>query len=406
MTVGLSREQAQAAVAAASADRDTIQANLLELDGSFGKRLLAGATLTGRSREAWAQASAGLAALWETFTVYSAVIDRAAGFLAAPGRISPARLEEASGLLTGPSVRLTRAVATLGQRELTSAGQTSLTLAAAVQQMRRSFREVAAILTAAETVWNEVSDGIRQVSTDIETANRQLQGADEADLTSALAQAQTSVRELRELLNADPLALWIGGRVDSSRLDRLKQQASATAAQVSGFARARDEAGQRLAEAASAVAAAQQAWQDATVARERAAVRVCVPDGSLLPDVGGLAARVEALRAMQAAGRWVRVASELDVIGTQVAAATRQCREAEQTAAGLVEQRNELRGLLDAYRAKAAGTGGAENIELDHRYQQAKELLWTAPCDLAAAGAAVTSYQQAVLQLRRSGDRP
>jgi hypothetical protein len=63
MTVGLSREQAQAAVAAASAERDTIQANLLELDGSFGKRLLAGATLTGRSREAWAQASAGLAAL-------------------------------------------------------------------------------------------------------------------------------------------------------------------------------------------------------------------------------------------------------------------------------------------------------------------------------------------------------
>ena len=38
----LSRDQATAAVAAAVAERDTIQANLLELDDSFGKWLLAG----------------------------------------------------------------------------------------------------------------------------------------------------------------------------------------------------------------------------------------------------------------------------------------------------------------------------------------------------------------------------
>ena len=47
----------------------------------------------------------------------------------------------------------------------------------------------------------------------------------------------------------------------------------------------------------------------------------------------------------------------------------------------------------------------AEDAELDQRYQEAKNLLWTAPCDLAAASAAVTSYQQAVLHLRRSGER-
>jgi hypothetical protein len=405
MTVWLSREQAQAAVLAASAERDTIQANLLELDGSFGKRLLAGATLTGCSRDQWDQASAGLAVLWETFAAYSAVIDRAAELLAAPGRIPAARLDEVGSLLTGPSVRLTRALA-LGQRELTSDGRVSLTLAATMQQMRRSFSAVAAILTAAETVWNEVSEGIRPVTADLETAQRQLQGADEADLTSALAQAQASLRELRELLNSDPLALWTGGRVDSSMLDRLKQQASAAAAQVSGFARARDETDQRLAEVTSAVAAARQAWQDAAAARERAAARISISESNPLPDVSGLTARVDAVRALKAAGRWTRAASELDLIAAPTAAVTRQCREAEQTAAGLVEQRNDLRGLLDAYRAKAGGTGGAENAELNERYQQARELLWTAPCDLAAASAAVTSYQHAVLALRRSGDRP
>ncbi len=52
MTAALTREQAEAAVAAALAQRDTIQANLLDLDGRFGKRLLAGASLVGESRSA------------------------------------------------------------------------------------------------------------------------------------------------------------------------------------------------------------------------------------------------------------------------------------------------------------------------------------------------------------------
>jgi len=124
-----------------------------------------------------------------------------------------------------------------------------------------------------------------------------------------------------------------------------------------------------------------------------------------LPDVSVLATRVEGLQALRASGRWTRLASELDLIGKQAAAVTKQCRDAEQDAKGLVERRNELRGLLDAYRAKAGGTGGAENSELDHRYLQARDLLWTAPCDLAAATAAVNGYQQAVLHLRKSGER-
>jgi len=97
--------------------------------------------------------------------------------------------------------------------------------------------------------------------------------------------------------------------------------------------------------------------------------------------------------------------SELDLLDKDAAAALRQCREAEQSATDLLGRRDELRGLLDAYRAKAGRTGGAEDAALTARYQQAHDLLWTAPCDLAAADAAVTGYQQAVLSLRRSGSR-
>ena len=50
---------------------------------------------------------------------------------------------------------------------------------------------------------------------------------------------------------------------------------------------------------------------------------------------------------------------------------------------------DELRGLLGAYKAKAARLGAAEDPGLAERYDQARDLLWTAPCDLAAAAAAV-----------------
>ena len=78
----------------------------------------------------------------------------------------------------------------------------------------------------------------------------------------------------------------------------------------------------------------------------------------------------------------------------------------ERRAGALLDRREELRGLLDAYQARAARLGGAEDTDLDARYARARELLWTAPCDLSAATAAVTGYQQAVLALTGRGRRP
>jgi chromosome segregation ATPase len=418
MTFPLTREQALAAATSAAAERDTIQANILELDGSFGKRLLAGAALTGQSRDSWQKTAAALAGLWDTFAAYSAVIDRASEILNQAGRIPAQRVSEAVSLLTGPSVRLTRAVAPLSQRELTSGGQTQLTLQATVREMRSSFSEVAAVLTAAENVWNEISEGIRQITTDLEVAKRQLPGLDSAggsggssprastaELAGALTQAENSLRELREQLNSDPLTFWTGGQVDTSKLNRVRQETGAAVAQVNELARVRQDADLRLSQIAAAVAAAQQAWQDATVAQKRAADRIAAPPAPPLPDVSWLVRRMGGLTELKTAGRWTRLASELDAIDKQADNITKRCREAEQAATGLVEQRDQLRGLLDAYRAKAGATGAAENADLDQRYQQAKSLLWTAPCDLAAATAAVNGYQQAILQLRRSGDR-
>src|SRR5262249_20522489 len=96
MTVLLSREQAAAAVATAVDECDTTQDNLLERDNSFGKRLLAGAALTGESRKRWDAVAADLTTLWQTFDAYSAVVDRAAELLAGLRRSAARELAEIS----------------------------------------------------------------------------------------------------------------------------------------------------------------------------------------------------------------------------------------------------------------------------------------------------------------------
>jgi len=398
MTTQMSGEQVAAAVAEATAERDSIQSNLLDLDGSFGKRMLAGAALTGESKRRWEAAAADMASLWETFNAYAAVVDQAAELTAGTRRLSDRELARVTTWLTGASVELTRQKP-LGRRGLTETGRSDLTLAAAVQEMKRAFASVADVVAAAESVWNETADGLNETGTQLAAAKEQLGDLGDDEVTGALAAAEEELGQLRGLLNSDPLALWHGGGVDTTRLERLRKQSAAVAARAADIARLRADAQRRIAAATVAVAAAAAARDDAEAARERAAARIADADAAGPPptaDGAGLEARLAALDTLKAAGRWARLAAELDTIEAEAAAVTQRYREAQRAAEALLGRRDELRGLLGAYQAKAARLGAAENTELSTLYQQAYDLLWVAPCDLAASGAAVTRYQRAI----------
>jgi len=206
------------------------------------------------------------------------------------------------------------------------------------------------------------------------------------------------------VLNSDPLAFWQGGQVDTTRLGRLREQATAAAARAADLARLRADTQRRISAAAAAVAAATAAWQDATAARDRATAKIAADALPPPPaEAVGLDVRLATLDKLKTAGRWARLAAELDTIEAEAPAATQRYRDAERAAAALLGRRDELRGLLGAYQAKAARLGAAEDIELTKLYEQARDVLWTAPCDLAAAAASVTRYQQAVLGLGRQG---
>jgi hypothetical protein len=80
--------------------------------------------------------------------------------------------------------------------------------------------------------------------------------------------------------------------------------------------------------------------------------------------------------------RWREVAEQWRANALAVVAANR----------APVERRDELRGLLDAYRAKGLATGRAEQRAVDEAYDAAHDALHTAPCDLDAASRLVHEY--------------
>jgi len=405
MTVpALTKERAPAVVQAAAAERDAIQANLLELDGSFGKRLLEGAPLTGQTKRRWDLTAATLATLWQVYEAYSAVIDQAAE--AVRGHLGPRELAWITTLLTGSSIQLSAGPAPLAGRDLADSGRENLTVVEAVTRMRRSFSQITEVVSAAEQVWNEMTSRLDAVGSELGRVMPLAASLADEALNGNLSAAQGKLARLRETLSTDPLSLWLGGSdpntgpVDTSGADRLTERIAATVTRIDELARLRDDAQQRIAEVTKAAAAARAAYEDATAAWQRAAAKIAA--GALPAQPAGFtdpSTRIADLDALLAAGRLTRLSSELDQLDRDLAGLTTGLRDTERAVAGVLSQRAELRGLLGAYQAKAARLGAAEDPGLTERYDRARGLLWTAPCDLAAAADAVTSYQQAVLAL-------
>ncbi len=408
----LTRDQAGAAVTAAVAERDAIQANLLELDSSFGKQLLAGAELTGDTKRRWDATAATLATLWQVYSAYSAVVDQAAE--AAARHLGTRELAALTALLAGRSVQLASGPAPLAGRDLADSGREDLTLATAVARMRGAFAAVTEVVAAAEHVWTEVAGRLDAAGAELARVTSLAATLGDEALTGNLAVIQDKLARLRDTLNSDPLALWLGRSdpsrsgpsrsgqsgtaVDTSGADRLREEVAAAAARVDELVRLRDDARQRIAGVTAAAATARSAREDAVAAWQRAAAKIAA--GALPPEPAGLAdlsARLAGLGPLLASGRLTRLASELDLLDRELTTATVAYQEAERAVVAAMARRDELRGLLGAYKAKAARLGGAEDSGLAERYDQARDLLWTAPCDLVTAEAAVAAYQQAVL---------
>lgn len=397
----LDREAADRALQRLADESDRIAQALVAMDGHPGHQLLRGATLTGLTLRRWTEASATMATLWAQFEAYRTLLDRAKDVRARKVKPGQAELDELTELLTGPVVELGAEQVPIDQRSLTGpALQTErISLTELVTRMKDAFTSITEVLAVAEKAWSAAMDRLDPVAEELAEVTALAEGLGAIPAIAVrLSAASETLTETRQLALSDPLTV-----AATEPLERLSVELADLRSWLEGLATVRDTFPDRLARLQAQLADLEATQEQARQATATVLTKIASPVLPVIEETAtaALHVRLAALPAVRESALWPRLAGELDDLDKATRAALSEAGTQLRTITGLLDRRAELRGRLEAYRAKAERLGRAEDLELDALHGQAHALLFTAPCDLAAATRAVNRYQQAV----RSGIR-
>ncbi len=137
---------------------------------------------------------------------------------------------------------------------------------------------------------------------------------------------------------------------------------------------------------------------------ERCRTKVVQAPTLAIPSVAALGAldSGDELRAMP----WVAARATMVPVLDKIQRLEAALAEARHRYQQPLDDRDELRGLLQAFRDKADAHGLGENGDLEPLYRHAESYLWAAPCDLAAARPLVDRYVAAVNTMIASAVSP
>jgi hypothetical protein len=389
---GLDRDEADRALERLSAESDRIAEALVAMDSHPGHQLLRDATLTGVTRTRWLEASTAMATLWEQFEAYRTLLDQAREVRARRSRPGQAELDELTHLLTGAVVELNREQIPIERRGLTGPALTveRISLADLVDRMKAGYAAVTAVLAEADTA---ASAALRRIDPlETELGSLTALAASLGEDSTALHRIRDTLIDARERVAADPL-----GFATQDPLAGMENDLAASRTRLAGLADARDSAGDRIAALTARLAEIDTVHQRAGPVTAEVLAKIANPGLPAATDpLPALREAVSGLAALRGAADWPRLSARLGELDRAATDALTEATARVEVLTGLLDRRSELRGRLDAYRAKAARLGRAEDLELSALHGQAHDLLYTRPCDLAAATRAVNRYQQAV----------
>lgn len=360
--------------------------NLVDLDDNAARKDLDRGPLTGRTAAAWADATAALTQLWDGYALLTALITSARA-ARNQRRFTDSEKSAYVHEVLGRSITLSTTTVPLAQRGLLGAGQVSTTCSPAelLAAMEAAFRTAVDVAVRAGDVWHRLLPEAATVASSL----AHLRGLTRS---AALDEADRRLGDFTAALAADPLGC------DEQALAAVRTLLDRADAERTSAAELREALTQRLADAhaladqlAEAARAAAAAERDVEGRFADAAIAL-VTGPDLRPDLA-------ALDALAAAGRWELISPRLAGWSRRARERIAALRDAAARNTGMLATRNELRGRLDAYRAKAGRRGLAEDPALAPLAERARAALYTAPCDLEAARAAVHAYQDAVAGL-------
>lgn len=398
----LSREEADRALARLGAEYEAIESSLLALQDHAGRRLLEGAELTGVTRERWARAEQTLTRLWACFDTLTGALTTARELRARRRHPSRDDLVRLSDLLGGENLVLSGG-AVGGDRLAERVGWPRL-----VARMNAGYAEVLDVVAAADAVWSALPARIDLLAAELHRLGELAHsvgvrpGAHPAG--DELRRVTGELRGLRAQVIADPLAFWRpaggssapgGGRPDTTRYDAAARALDDIRREVDAVIGVRKDAEERLMRLRDVLSRADRTLAEARTARGEVLAKIAASE---VPAVSGpsTALHEELTQAADYRRRaqWHRLSPLLESLEHRAEEELERARASLSAVTAPLAVRAELRGRLDAYKAKAARLGKAEEPLLVERYDAARRLLWTAPCNLRAAERAVLRYQE------------
>ncbi|MFC6595515.1 hypothetical protein [Kitasatospora paranensis] len=433
----MSREEVDRALARLGAERDAVEAALLALQDHPGRRLLEGAELAGRTLERWSVAGQGLEVLWSLFDRYSEALASARAVRSRRNRPGSAELAELGELLGGQSVTVSGGQLPDGAVRLGGPARLveRMSLADLLERMNTWYGAVVEVVTAVDAVWSALPARIDLLLAELHRVQMlalsvgvRPGGHPLADDLARLAEDLTAQRS--EVVS-DPLALWrptrvpaqrgtgaagpdgksgdgktsknatergrAGGAVDTSRFDRAGRALDDVRVELEGLLRLRDESHERLQQVGDLLQRADATLAEARRARGEVLAKIAATEVPAVPGpASALRERIAQAVELQHSGQWYRLGPLLDALEDAAAKELGRARHSLTEVAQPLAVRAELRGRLEAYRAMASRRGMTEDPEVVERFEKARWLLWSAPCDLRAAADAVARFQRAV----------
>ncbi|MEU5362949.1 hypothetical protein ABZ354_05490 [Streptomyces sp. NPDC005925] len=406
----LDRDEVDRALARLGAEHEAIETSLLALQDHAGRRLLEGAELTGVTRERWAATDAAITLLWTYFDAYAGALRTAREIRTRRRWSSHEDLVELSDLLTGESVTLAAAPELPGGRAKLSERYSLSTL---VDRMNDLYAHSLDMVVAADAVWSALPARIDLLAAELQRT-RQLAHSvgvrpGEHPAGDDLERITRTLTRLREQVVSDPLAFWKpaegssapgGGRPDTTVYDREARALEDVRREIDAVLEVRKDAEARILKLRDLLSRADRTLAEARSARVEVLAKIAATE---VPVVSGpptvLQEQLSTAAEYRRHARWHRLSPLLESLERKAEDELLRAREQLTAVTAPLAVRAELRGRLDAYKAKVARHGLAEDPELVEKYEKARRMLWSAPCDLRVAEQAVLRYQHAAAEL-------
>jgi hypothetical protein len=404
----MSAEETDRVLERLTAEHEAVESSLLALQDHAGRRLLEGARLTGVTARRWAEAEEAGTRLWNVFDLYTDALAEAQELRERRRYPSRDELARLTRLLRGPHP-------VPGSRPRQEA-----TLGELVEWMNNWYAQALDTVAAADSVWSALPARIDLLAAELRRVRSLAHSVGvrpgEHPAGDDLERTTEELTALRAEVVADPLAFWTSaggssapghGRPDTARYDRAARRLEDIRREIDAVLNVRQDAEQRLMRLRDVLSRADRTLAEARAARGEVLAKIAAYE---VPAVSGPATALHEDLTTAAEYRrrsqWHRLSPLLESLEQRADDELERARDQLAAVTTPLAVRAELRGRLDAYKAKLAQQGLAEDRMPAERYDAARRMLWSAPCDLRAAEDAVLRYQHAaqdVLSAQREG---